>query len=187
MIRHVRYMQILVPLALGAAICSVPVKALAQDVFDRLQSESLSMLDYGVKRLRSAALQTIVKLQQEGDLRPQSQVFYDPDKREIHVQYVLPTRTEGITPEICRERRAMAIRELFFIGGTSYSGTVSPEQRVLRRLGAMFTKEPIEIGIAVQATGERLSDSTFVKMTIPTPGNAKPVVCNGRVNDLRLK
>ena len=177
----------LIAIAALAAALLHPRHAAAQNVFDRLQSEQMSIFDYGIKRLRSAALQVLPKLQQLGDPKPQSEVSFTPDKREIRITFFLPTQIEAITPEMCWQRRAQAIRELFFIGSTNYPVPISNEQRVMRRLGAMFTKEPIEIGNTTQATGERLSESAVVRAVMPNPGTTQPIVCEARVSDLRLK
>lgn len=161
--------------------------ARAQDVFDRLQGEQMSILDYGIKRLRSAALQILPQLQFDAALRPQSEVFFDPDKRLIHINFILPTKQPNITQTACWEQRATAIRNLFYIGGTSYLVPLSNEQRVIRRLGAMFTKEPVQIGNTVQATGERLSELTRLRVTIPIPGNTTPLFCEAGVAQIRPK
>lgn len=183
----IKLIRTVVAIAALAAALPHPTHTHAQDVFDRLQSEQMSIFDYGVKRLRSAALQILPKLQQQGDPRPQSEVSFIPDKREIRVSFFLPSQIEAITPAMCWQRRNQAIRELFFIGSTNYPVPISNEQRVMRRLGAMFTKEPIEVGNTTQATGERLSESTIVRAVIPNPGTTQPIVCEARVSDLRLK
>ncbi|MEQ8320257.1 MAG: hypothetical protein RH946_08345 [Rhodospirillales bacterium] len=157
------------------------------DVFDNLMAEPVTMLDFGIKRLRSAALQTSLRLVAPSDPKPQSQVFFDQEKREIRLNYVLAMRQEGISMTTCWERRLTAIREVFYIGSTSYAVPISAEQRVMRRLGAMFTREPIEKTNAAQAMGERLAESTFVRMSIAVPSAGDPIVCEGRVSDLRTK
>ncbi|MBO6521818.1 MAG: hypothetical protein JJ900_15630 [Rhodospirillales bacterium] len=168
-----------------AMLAGAPAVVRAQDVFDRLQGEQMSIFDYGIKRLRSAALQILPQLQSDDQLRAQSEVHFDPDKRLISINFILPSRQPDATPAACWERRALAIRALFFIGGTSYLVPVSNEQRVIRRLGAMFTKEPIQIGNTVQATGERLAELTRLRVTIPTPGSATPLFCEAGVAELR--
>ncbi len=164
-----------------------PVPAMAQDVFDRLQGETMSIFDYGIKRLRSVAIQVLPKLQGQGDPMPQSEVSFDPDVRQIRVNFFVPMNAGNVPPSTCWERRATAIRALFFIGTTPYTVPVSNEQRIVRRLGAMFTKEPIDFGNVVQATGERLSELTRVRMTIPMSGSTTPLVCESRVADLRTR
>jgi len=171
----------------GTMLISVPDRAAAADVFDSLQTEPVTMLDFGIKRLRSAALQTSLRLAPPSDPKPQSQVFFDPEKREIRLHYTIATNQGGVSLATCWERRIAAIREVFFIGSTQYAVPISNEQRVMRRLGAMFMREPVEIANAAQAMGERLSESTFVRMTIAVPGGAQPLVCEGRVSDLRTK
>lgn len=171
--------------ALTVLIPGVP-KATA-DVFDNLMAEPVTMLDFGIKRLRSAALQTSLRLAAPSDPKPQSQVFFDQAKREIWLNYVLAMRQEGVSMATCWERRLTAIREVFFIGATNYAVPISTEQRVMRRLGAMFTREPIEKANAAQAMGERLAESTYVRMSIAVPSAGDPIVCEGRVNDLRTK
>lgn len=161
--------------------------AAAQDVFDNLQAEPVTMLDFGIKRLRSAALQTSLRLAPPSDPKAQSQVHFDPVKREIRLNYVLAMRQDGVSLATCWERRAAAIREVFFVGGTSYSAPLSVEQRIKNRLGAMFTREPVDRANAQQAMGERLAESTFVTMSIAVPGGAEPITCEGRVAELRLK
>lgn len=144
-----------VTLALAVLATAVPSPpAQAQDVFDRLQGETMSVFDYGIKRLRSVAIQVLPKLQGQGNPRPQSEVSFDPETRHILVNFFVPMKAGNVSQGTCWERRALAIRELFFIGATPYTIPVSNEQRIIRRLGAMFTKEPIDFGNVVQATGE---------------------------------
>lgn len=172
---------------LAAAVPSPPAQAQAQDVYDRLQSDTMSIFDYGIKRLRSIAIQVLPKLRGQGDPRPQSEVSFDPEARQIRINFFVPMNAGNVSQATCWERRALAIRELFFIGATPYTVPVSNEQRIVRRLGAMFTKEPIDFGNVVQATGERLSELTRVRMTIPLSGGTAPLVCESRVADLRAR
>jgi len=172
-------------LALPTALLSTAADA--EDVFDHLQAEPVTMLDFGIKRLRSAALQTSLRLAPPSDPKPQSQVFFDPAARQIRLHYIIATRQESVSAATCWERRIAAIREVFFIGGTAYAAPVSLEQRIIRRLGAMFTKEPADQANAVQAMGERLAESTYVKLTIALPGSTPPIDCEGRVTDIKPK
>ncbi len=181
---HFRTLHVLMlSCALTILIQGVP-KATA-DVFDNLMAEPVTMLDFGIKRLRSAALQTSLRLAAPSDPKPQSQVYFDPAKREIRLNYVLAMRQGGVSMATCWERRLTAIREVFYIGSTTYAMPISTEQRVMRRLGAMFTREPVGQSNAAQAMGERLAESTFVRMSIAVPNVGEPIVCEGRVSDLR--
>lgn len=179
--------HVLASLALCAAGLFAAGDSRAADVFNNLQAEPVTMLDFGIKRLRSAALQTSLRLAPPSDPRPQTQVYFDTEKRTIHLNYVIATRQEGVSLATCWERRSTAIRELFYIGATSYAVPISLEQRIIHRLGAMFVREPAERANGAQAMGERLAESTHVKMTIAQPGSAEPIVCEGRVTDLRPK
>ncbi len=174
-----------VPLAAMLLICRPGIAA--ADVFDNLQAEPVSQFDFGIKRLRSAALQTSIRLSPPTDPRPQSQVYFDTEKRQIHLDYTIAAPGGKATLEACWERRGAAIKEAFYIGATAYSVPISLKQRVMRRFGAMFTREPVEKANAAQAMGERLSESTFVKMSLTVPGSETPIVCESQLNELKIK
>jgi hypothetical protein len=157
------------------------------DVFDNLQAEPVTQFDFGIKRLRSAALQTSARLSPPTDSRPQSQVYFDVEKRQIHINYTLAAPGGIATLDTCWERRGSAIKELFFVGATTYPVPISLKQRVLRRFGAMFIREPVEKANAAQAMGERLAESTFIKMSLTVPGSDTPIMCESLLNDLKIK
>lgn len=157
----------------------------ADDVFDRLKSEPVTMLDFGLKRLRSAALQASRKLAQPPDHAPQSRVVFDVDKREIQIQFFVKSATEHFTDAMCLQKREIALRETFMIGSTAYVVPLSDAQRIIRRLGVLFTHEPAESPKAVRAMGERIAQSTFLKVTLNSAKNAAPIVCGGYLHDVR--
>ncbi len=161
-----------------------PAPALAEDVFDRLQNEPVTMFDFGIKRLRTSALQAARKIVLSSDPVPQSSVEFDSVKREIRIAFVIRSNAPILGAATCRERRALAIKEVFNVGLTSYSGQVSEQQRVILRLGRMFTREPAENRDSVQAMGERLAESTHFQVTMIGKDGAEPVVCAGRLSDV---
>ncbi len=157
--------------------------AMAADVFDRLQNEPVTMFDFGIKRLRTIVLQAGRKIVLSSDPVPQSLVEFDSDKREIRIGFIIRSSAPVLGMATCQERRALAIKEVFNVGLTSYSGQVSDQQRVILRLGRMFTREPAENRDSVLAMGERLADSTQFKITMIGKDGGAPVICGGRLSE----
>ena len=104
--------------------------ARAADVFDRLQNEPVTMFDFGIKRLRTIVLQAARKIVLSSDPVPQSSVAFDSEKREIRIGYIIRSSAPVLGMATCQERRALAIKEVFNVGLTAYSGQVSEQQRV---------------------------------------------------------
>ena len=140
------------------------------------------MLDFGLKRLRSAALQAAHKLAQPSDPNPQTHVAFDAENREIQIQFFVVTPIENLTSTVCLQKRQTALMETFLIGSTAYVVQLSDTQRVIRRLGAMFTHEPADSPTAVRAMGERIA---HFKVTLRSTQNPAPIVCGGRLYDFR--
>jgi len=164
---------------------AAPTPVVADDIFDRLKTEPVTMLDFGLKRLRSAALQAARKLAQPSDPAPQIRVAFDSEKREIQIQFFIYTGSEHFNDAACLQKRQFAIKETFLIGSTAYVVPLSDSQKMIRRLGAMFTHEPAESPTAVRAMGERLAQSTYFKVTLKSANNATPIVCGRYLNDVR--
>ena len=157
--------------------------AIADDVFDRLQNEPVTMFDFGIKRLRTTVLQAARKIVLSSDPVPQSSVEFDSDKREIRIGFIIRSSAPVLGMATCQERRALAIKEVFNVGLTSYTGQVSEQQRVILRLGRMFTREPAENRDSVLAMGERLAESTHFKITLIGKDGGPPVICSGRLSE----
>ena len=157
--------------------------ARAADVFDRLQNEPVTMFDFGIKRLRTIVLQAARKIVLSSDPVPQSSVAFDSEKREIRIGYIIRSSAPVLGMATCQERRALAIKEVFNVGLTAYSGQVSEQQRVILRLGRMFTREPAENRDSVLAKGERLADSTDFKISMSGKDGGPPVICGGRLSE----
>lgn len=168
-----------------AAWLAAPPAATAEDVFDRLQVEPVTMLDFGIKRLRSMAQLSTRRVTLPAEPTAQVNVDFDPKKREIRIIYLIRTKAEGVTEASCRERRLFAIRDIFVIGATNYAVPMSEEQRIVMRLGRMFTREPADQRNAVQAMGERLSQSIIFQVNLYDLQGNKPITCGGPIKDLK--
>lgn len=166
-------------------LVTTPKSMAAEDVFDRLKTEPVTMLDFGLKRLRSAALQAARKLAQPSDPIPQTRVAFDAENREIQIHFFVVTPIENLTSATCLQKRHTALMEIFLIGSTAYVVPLSDTQRVIRRLGAMFTHEPAVSPTAERAMGERIAQSTHLKVTLSNTKNSTPIVCGGRLGDAR--
>ncbi len=172
-------------LSLSIAMLFAAGKANAEDVFDRLGAEPVTMLDFGIKRLRSMAQQATKRIVLSSEAAAQTNVSFDKEKREIHILFVVRVRNDARTMVTCTERRRLAIREVFLIGLTNYPVPVSTEQRVIFRLGRMFTKEPADHRDSVQAMGERMAQTTYLQMNVYDSAGNNPITCGGRVTDLK--
>lgn len=175
-------MRTLISLLIIAPMLFVSNATSAQDVFDNLANEPVTMLDAGIKRIRSAALETTRRLTPTLAARPQTSVLFDKETRNIRVQFTVQPKEPILTEAACRQLRATFIKEMFLIGSTSYVVPLSDEQKVMRRLGAMFTREPHDKANTPQAMGERLAESTIVQLSMRQPGEEKPVICAGKIN-----
>ncbi len=166
-------------------LISTPAPLAADDVFDRLKTDPVTMLDFGLKQLRSAARQAARKLVQPPDTTPQTRVAFDAEKREIQIQFFINSQTEQFTEASCFQKRQIALRETFLIGSTAYVLPLSDNQRIIRRLGVIFTHEPAESPTAVRAMGERIAQSTYLKITLNGAKITTPIVCGGFLNEAR--
>ena len=174
-------------LAAGALATTVSVapSAAAQDIFDRLQREPVTVLDAGIKRLRAGALLAARRLHLRAAAKPRVTVAFDRATRRIDLRFAV--RARGASPSLagCHEYRVLAIKETFQTDAMNLGVPVSEEKKVALRLGRMFTLEPAETPNAVQAAGERLVQSVFLEMTLTATDGATPILCEGPVGDLR--
>lgn len=178
-------MRILLLAAFLFGICLPSSHAHAEDVFDRLQNEPVTMLDFGIKRLRTMAQQATKRIALSSEPLAQTNVEFDKAKREIRILFVVRTTPEFLNKASCQTRRKVAINEVFLVGATNYVVPVSEEQRVMFRLGRMFTREPAEQQDSVKAMGERMAESTYVQMNLYDMSGNNPVICAGRATDLK--
>ena len=178
-------MRTLICLILAVIVLAGSRPATAEDVFDRLQNESVSVMDFGIKRLRSSAIDATRRLATPSDTTPQASVLFDTEKRAFNIQFILRTSAEPLTMTACQERRIKAIKEIFMVDATAYAAPVSTAQKIVLRLGRIFTREPIAPGESIQAMGERLAQSTNLKLTLTGADAQKAISCDGRVTDLR--
>lgn len=170
---------------LAMMISATPSATRSEDVFDRLQNQPVTMLDFGIKRLRSMAQQATKRIVLSSEPMAQTNVDFDTAKREIKILFVVRTTPEYLNKGGCQTRRRTAINELFLIGTANYVVPVSEEKRVALRLGRMFTREPLEAQDSLQAMGERMSESVIVQVNMYDTNGNNPVSCTGRVTDLK--
>jgi hypothetical protein len=178
-------MRTLYSLFLIVALLFPAGKPSAADVFDRLSAEPVTVLDFGIKRLRSMAQLATKRIVLSSEPTAQTNVDFDKEKRELRIVFGVRVNADAHNMGTCAERRRLAIREVFLIDTTNYSVPVSTEQRVIFRLGRMFTKEPADQRDSIQAMGERMSESTFLQINVFDSAGNNPITCGGRVTNLK--
>lgn len=178
-------MRFIILLALAIGILGGPPPADAEDVFDRLSNEPVSMLDFGIKRLRGMAQQATRRIVLTSDPAAQTSVDFDAAKREVRILFVMKVRQDMLNQDTCRERRLSALKEVFALDAANFSGPISTEQLVIYRLGRMFTREPADKRDSVQAMGERMAESMMLQINLYDLSGNNPIICGGRVTNLK--
>lgn len=169
------------------SIASLPASSATTDeseVIKRLRGEKVSVLDAGLKRLRQAALIASSRLSSSAQPGPSVGVWYDNKTGFIEIQfrYTDPNGNAVVhSKNRCTEMHKTAIRETFNIGRTIYTVPLTFDERVRRRLGTMFSLEPIQSFNEVIALGQRLSELTFMHVEIVDPKNIKIASCRDRI------
>jgi len=161
-----------------------PAAADEPEVIKRLRGEKVSVFDAGMKRLRQAALTASGRLSSAAQPGPRVGVRYDDKTGIIEIEFLF-TDPNGnavvYSKDRCMEMHKTAIRETFNIGRTIYAVPLTFEERVRRRLGLLFSHEPIQNVKEVVALGQRLSQLTFLRVEIVGRKNIRIASCRGRV------
>ena len=162
---------------LGAVFSGSSATAQDGDPFERLSSQPVTLLDAGIKRVRANARLGARRLTPATGPQAQFRVFFDRELRRLEIRFAVETAPENLNERYCWARRAGAIRETFSVGATSYALSLSDEERVKRRLGSLFSREPDTTEREMIALGQRLADSTFVELRLRNPASEMPVTC----------
>jgi len=161
-----------------------PAAAEEPEVIKRLRGEKVTVFDAGMKRLRQAALTASGRLSSAAQPGPRVGVRYDDKTGIIEIEFLFtdPNGNAVIySKDRCMEIHKTAIRETFNIGRTIYTIPLTFEERVRRRLGLLFSHEPIQNIKEVIALGQRLSELTFLRIDIIGPKNIKIGSCRDRI------
>jgi len=154
------------------------------EVIKRLRDEKVTVFDAGIKRLRQAALIASSRLSSVAQRGPLMRVQYD-DKTafiEIEFRYTDPSESAvEYSKDRCIAMRRAALTETFNIGRTVYTIPLTFDERVRRRLGMIFSTEPIQNIKDVIALGQRLSELTFLSVDVVGPKNIGIVSCRERI------
>ncbi|NQU55626.1 MAG: hypothetical protein HQ513_00225 [Rhodospirillales bacterium] len=180
----IRIMSIAIALSFMAA--SGPAPAQENDVFDRLQKEPVTLFDLGIKRLRSSARIAADRLSPPSDPKVKFRVFFDQENRRLVVRFEVGTFSRDVSQAACWERRVAAIKETFAIGRTRYTVTISVEERIRRKLGVMFSREPSTDKNMI-ALGQRLAELTIVEVILRGTGPKVSVSCSALSAELKPK
>lgn len=172
--------------ALAALLClsGGPASAQQGDLFDHLATQPVTLLDAGIKRIRAGAQSAAKRLTTSAGPPSQYRVFFDRSLRQLEVRFDVTVDVDKANERFCWARRGIAIREMFGVGTVRHALALSDEERVRRRLGTMFTREPDTSERDVVALGQRMADSTFVELNLVSPKVETPVTCRAVVHRL---
>jgi len=160
--------------------------AVAQDpeIIKRLRGETVTVFDAGIKRLRRAALEASERLSSAAEPGPKTRVWYDVNTGTIEIEFRFTNPTgdkAALSRARCIEKHKAAIREIFKIGKTIYAVPFTFDERVRRRLGALFSLEPVQNVNEGIALGQRMSELTFLRIEIAEPQNIQTISCRDRI------
>jgi len=156
------------------------------EVIQRLNAESMTLYDFGMKRLRQSALAAVPRLGPVGASQAAVRVWYDAAKGTIEILFRVPATAGGITGvtvEKCRAQQRAAVRATFGVGRIAYTLAISDAEQVRRRLGAMFAHEPVENAKEMIALGQRLATLTYLSVAILGDVASPPVTCRSPVTE----
>jgi hypothetical protein len=107
--------------------------------------------------------------------------------RRLNVRFDVTVAPDKVNEGFCWARRGIAIREMFGVGAIRYSLKLSDEERVKRRLGVMFSREPETTEREIVALGQRLAESTYVELNLLTPASDASTACRAVVHRLEWR
>ena len=174
-------------LALAAGTAPMPALAQYGDLFENLAAQPVTLLDAGIKRMRAGAQTAAARLSTAAGPPAQYRVAFDRNLRRLEVRFDVTVTAEKANEGFCWARRGIAIREMFGVGANRYTLKLSDEERVRRRLGVMFSREPETTEREFVALGQRLAESTFVELNLLAPAVEVPVTCRAVVHRLEWR
>lgn len=174
-------------LAAIAGFAALPAAAQTGDLFDSLAARPVTLLDAGIKRVRAGAQTAATRLTTAVGPPAQFRVTFDSTLRRLDVRFDVTVAPEKANEAFCWARRGIAIREMFSIGAIRYTLKLSDEERVRRRLGVMFSREPETTEREIVSLGQRLADLTYVELNLLTPTSETPVTCRAVVHRLEWR
>ncbi|HBC06100.1 MAG TPA: hypothetical protein DC046_00775 [Rhodospirillaceae bacterium] len=174
---------------LAFAVGSAPMAVLAQtgDLFEGLAAQPVTLMDAGIKRMRAGAQTAAARLTTAVGPPAQYRVTFDNALRHLNVRFDVTVAPDKTSEGFCWARRGIAIREMFGVGAIRYSLKLSDEERVRRRLGVMFSREPEATEREIVALGQRLAESTYVELNLLTPASETPMTCRAVVHRLEWR
>jgi hypothetical protein len=158
-------------------------------VVRNLQGVSLTMFEFGIKSLRRSALDASLRFASPAEPGPAVRVWYDAanDRLELLFDFRTSDPLAAQSRPHCIDKRRQAIMETFKINRTDSIDLSSPEQRIRRRLGMLFSSELQSNGNEVLALGERLAEMTFVEVEVIGSKPGVKIACRGAVAQLDLR
>jgi len=161
-----------------------------QGIMTYLQQEPVTLYDLGMKRLRSAALDTIAKMTTKPGMEPLTLVRYDHAAGLIEITYNLKVEAPGGIEQLrqrCVDDRKSIILKMFRIGLTDFASLLSIPERIRRRIGAQFTHEPIASTKEALSLSEHLGQVTYTTLTLTNVADPNiSVSCRALTTDLVL-
>ena len=174
-------------LAFAAGTASLPALAQNGDLFETLAAQPVTLLDAGIKRIRAGAQTAAARLTPAAGPPAQYRVTFDRNLRRLDVRFDVTVAADKVNEGFCWARRGIAIREMFGVGVIRYALKLSDEERVKRRLGVMFSREPDTTEWDVVTLGQRLAESTFVELNLLSPTSEMPMTCRAVVHRLEWR
>jgi hypothetical protein len=171
----------------GTAAMTPPAAAQNGDLFDTLAAQPVTLLDAGIKRVRAGAQSAAARLTTAAGPPAQYRVTFDRNLRRLDVRFDVTVAPEKANEGFCWARRGVAIREMFGVGVIRYNLQLSDEERIRRRLGVMFSREPETTERDFVSLGQRLADATFVELNLSSPASEAPVTCRAVVHRLEWR
>lgn len=174
-------------------ILSLSSSAFAQDLEKKrktlsyLQSEPATLFDQGMKRLRSAALNTAARLIDKSNIHITSSVSYKHEEGNIEIQFNLKDKVAGNPENLhknCLQSRKNLIFKMFSIGPTEFSSQTPVNERISRRIGVQFAHEPVESSQSVLSMARQLETLTYVTVNLAADDPSFNVTCRGLAVDL---
>ncbi len=155
-----------------------------------LQKEPVTLFDLGMKRLRSAVLDTVSKMTTRPGMQPTASITYNHNSGLIEILFNLKMDTienmEALRQQ-CLIRRKATILKLFQIGQTSYASQLSMTERIQRRIGRQFVHEAADSAKNTLIIGDQLGQLIYVTVSITTTDTAAiSVSCRALTTDLLI-
>lgn len=155
-----------------------------------LQKEPTTLFDIGMKRLRSAVLDTVGKMTARPGMQPTASITYNHNAGLIEILFNLKTEaTENmeVLRQQCLTKRKATILKMFQIGQTNYASQLSVTERIQRRIGRQFAHEAIDSAKNTLTIGDHLGQLTYFTVTLTTTDAAAiSISCRALATDLLI-